>query len=156
MRWAAARPLGALLMRHLSTGPAEESSREKVTWSEKLVLCVLTGADRIAQAIAADSRRLACSFTVLESGIVAEARKGEAGGRELDLLLHRIQLESIPLTASHVEIARDAWRKFGKGKHSANLNFGDCCAYALARVSGEPLLFSGDDFTRTDVPAVKY
>jgi ribonuclease VapC len=114
------------------------------------------GADRIASAIAADPRRLACSFTVLETAIMAEARKGEAGGRELDLLLHRIQLESIPLTASSVEIARDAWRKFGKGKHSAHLNIADCCTYALARVSGEPLLFTGDGFTRTDLSPAKY
>lgn len=111
---------------------------------------------RIARSIASDPRRLASAFTVLETAIVVEARKGEPGGRELDLLLHKMDLESVPLTASHVEVARDAWRKFGRGKHPANLNIGDCCAYALARVSGEPLLFKGDDFVRTDVPRVEY
>lgn len=113
-------------------------------------------ADRIARAIASDPRRLASAFTVLETAIVVEARKGEPGGRELDLLLHRIGLESVPLTASHVEVARDAWRRFGRGKHPANLNIGDCCAYALARVSGEAMLFKGDDFGKTDVPRVEF
>ena len=113
-------------------------------------------ASRIARAMVSDPRRLACAFTVLETAIVVEARKGEAGGRELDLLLHRIGLESVPLTASHVEVARDAWRKFGRGVHPANLNIGDCCAYALARVSGEPMLFKGNDFGKTDVSRVEY
>jgi len=113
-------------------------------------------ADRIARSIASDPRRLASAFTVLETAIVVEARKGEPGGRELDLLIHRIDLESVPLTASQVEVARDAWRRFGRGKHPANLNIGDCCAYALARVSGEPMLFKGDDFPKTDVARVGY
>jgi ribonuclease VapC len=123
------------------------------------LLAVLFGepeADRIARAIASDPRRLATAFSVLEAAIVVEARKGEPGGRELDLLLHRIDLESVPLTASHVEIARDAWRRFGRGNHPANLNIGDCCAYALARVSGEPILFKGDDFAKTDIARVEY
>jgi ribonuclease VapC len=113
-------------------------------------------AERIAQAIAADPRRLASAFTVLESGIVVEARKGESGGRELDILMHRMGLECVPLTASQAEVARDAWRRYGKGRHAADLNIGDCCAYALSRISGERLLFKGGDFTRTDVAAVTY
>lgn len=113
-------------------------------------------AERIARTIAEDPRRLASAFTVLEAGIVAEARKGEPGGRELDLLIHRIGLESIPLTASLVEIARDAWRRFGRGRGVAKLNIGDCCSYALARVSGEPLLFTGGDFSQTDITAAAY
>jgi ribonuclease VapC len=111
-------------------------------------------ADRIATAIAADPRRLASAFNVLESAIVAEARKGEAGGRELDLLAHRIGLDCVPLTESLVEVARAAWRRYGKGRHPAGLNTGDCCAYALARVSGEPLLCTGMDFEKTDIPRV--
>jgi ribonuclease VapC len=113
-------------------------------------------AERIARSIASDPRRLASAVTMFETAIVAEARKGEPGGRELDLLVHKIGLESIPLTGSHAEVARDAWRRFGKGKHPANLNIGDCCSYALSRIAGEPLLFKGDDFARTDVSAVKY
>ena len=113
-------------------------------------------ADRIARSIASDPRRLASAFTVLETAIVVEARKGEPGGRELDLLLHRIELVNVSLTASHVEVARDAWRRFGRGKHPANLTIGDCCSYALARVSGEPMMFKGDDFSQTDVARVEY
>jgi ribonuclease VapC len=113
-------------------------------------------AEAIARALSSDPRRLASAFTVLQTGIVVEARKGEVGGRELDLLLHRIGLECVPLTASHAEVARDAWRRFGRGRHSANLSIGDCCAYALARISGEPLLFKGEDFARTDVPRAVY
>ena len=123
------------------------------------LLAVLFGepeSERIARSIGSDPRRLASAFTVLETAIVVEARKGEPGGRELDLLIHRIDLESVPLTASHVEVARDAWRNFGRGRHPASLNIGDCCAYALARVSGEPLLCKGDDFAKTDVARLEY
>jgi ribonuclease VapC len=123
------------------------------------LLAILLGepeAERLAAAIAADATRLASAFSALEAGIVIEARKGDAGGRELDLLLHRCGVELVPLTASQHEIARHAWRRFGKGNHPADLNIGDCCSYALARSSGEPLLFTGGDFARTDVAAVAY
>jgi ribonuclease VapC len=113
-------------------------------------------AARIAGTVEADPRRLASAFTLLETAIVVEARKGETGGREFDLLIHRIGLESVPLTASQAEVAREAWRRFGKGRHAANLNIGDCCAYALSRISGEPMLFKGNDFAKTDVAKVEY
>ena len=82
-----------------------------------------------------------------------EAKKGESAGRELDLLLHQARVEIVPLTAEQFEIARSAWRKYGKGRHSAGLNIGDCCSYALAKCSGESLLFKGEDFSQTDVKA---
>ena len=113
-------------------------------------------AERMGRAIAEDPRRLVSAFSVLETGIVVEARKGEPGGRELDLLLHRAQIDVVPLTASLGEVAREAWRRFGKGNHPANLSIGDCCSYALARVSGERLLFKGDDFAKSDVAAADY
>jgi ribonuclease VapC len=91
--------------------------------------------------------------TLVEAGIVVEARRGEAGGRELDLLLHRLRADVVSVTAEHAEMARDAYRRFGKGRHPAALNFGDCFAYALAAALGEPLLFVGDDFRRTDIVA---
>lgn len=106
-----------------------------------------------ALAIAADSKRLISAFTALETGIVIEAKKGESGGRELDLLLHHARIEIVPVTAEQVEIARSAWRKYGKGRHPAGLNIGDCCSYALAKCAGEPLLFKGNDFSHTDVKA---
>ena len=108
-------------------------------------------AEAFAKAIAADSRRLISAASALETAIVIEVRRGPAGGRELDLLLHRSRIEVVPLTASHYEIAREAWRRFGRGNHPARLNFGDCCAYALAQSSGEALLFKGNDFVMTDV-----
>ena len=123
------------------------------------LLAVLLGApeaERLAAAIAADPTRLASAFSALEAGIVVEARKGDAGGRELDLLLHRAGIELVPLTASQHEIARHAWRRFGKGRDPAGLNIGDCCSYALAKSSAEPLLFTGSDFARTDLPAAPY
>lgn len=122
------------------------------------VLALLLGeadAARYARAIAADARRLMSAFSVLEAGIVVVARKGEPGGRELDLLLHHAHVEVVALTPEQAEIARSAWLAFGKGRHPAALNVGDCCAYALARYSGEPLLFKGDDFARTDVATVR-
>jgi ribonuclease VapC len=103
-----------------------------------------------SKAIAEDSRRFVSALSMLEAAIVIESKKGEAGGRELDLLTHRAALDIVPLTSSLYEIARDAWRRYGKGRHPAGLNLGDCCAYALSRLSGEPLLFKGGDFARTD------
>lgn len=100
----------------------------------------------------AETRRIS-AVNVLETGIVLEARRGEAAGREFDLFLHRAQFEVVPADSDQVEIARIAWRKYGKGRHAAGLNFGDCFAYALAKVTSEPLLFKGDDFAHTDLQA---
>jgi ribonuclease VapC len=101
-----------------------------------------------------DPRRLMSAGSVLESALVAEARRGEPAGRELDLLLHRADVQVVPVDADQVELARSAWRRFGKGRGPAGLNFGDCFAYALAVASGEPLLFKGEDFRHTDIAAV--
>jgi ribonuclease VapC len=97
---------------------------------------------------------LISSPNVLETGIVLEARRGESAGREFDLFLHDAKFEVVAADWEQAEIARVAWRKFGKGRHRAGLNFGDCFAYALAKVTGEPLLFKGDDFVHTDIAAV--
>jgi len=84
-----------------------------------------------------------------------ELRNGEVAGRELDLFLHRAKIEIVPVDADQVEIARAAYRRYGKGVHPAGLNYGDCFSYALAKATGEPLLFKGSDFAKTDVrPAV--
>ncbi len=113
-------------------------------------------AARLAAAIEADATRLVSAATLVEAGIVVESRYGPAGGRELDLLIAKATLHIEPVTAEHAELARDAWRRFGKGRHPASLNYGDCFSYALARATGEPLLFKGDDFTQTDSAAVSY
>lgn len=109
---------------------------------------------RLVQLITADPRRLISAGTLLESSIVLEARRGEAAGRELDLLLHRLGATVVPFDEAQSTLARTAWRRYGKGRHAAGLNLGDCFAYALSRLSGEPLLFKGTDFGLTDVAVV--
>ena len=90
---------------------------------------------------------------VLEASIVVESRGGAAAGHELDVFLEHAAIELVPVTVEHMEAARRAWRRFGKGNHTAALNYGDCFAYALTSGTGEPLLFKGEDFSRTDVEA---
>jgi ribonuclease VapC len=121
------------------------------------VMAILLGepeAERIIDAVTRDARRLISAFTILECSVVIEARKGPAGPRELDLLLHEGGVELVAMDAEQVAIARRAYHQFGKGRHPAKLNLGDCCSYALSIQSGEPLLFKGDDFTKTDVEPV--
>jgi len=110
--------------------------------------------DAMIRQMAGASRVLISSGTLLEAAIVIEARRGEAAGRELDLFLHRLKVVTVEVDEEQVEVARAAWRRFGKGRHPAGLNYGDLFSYALARLTGEPLLFKGDDFSRTDVEAV--
>ena len=102
-------------------------------------------------AITAAGSRLVSAATVLETGIVLEGRQGEAAGREFDLFAVRANLQVVPVDSEQIDLARSAWRKYGKGRHPAALNFGDCFSYALAKATGEPLLFKGDDFRKTDV-----
>jgi ribonuclease VapC len=104
--------------------------------------------------IEADPIRLMSAGNLLECALVVEARRGEPAGRELDLLLHRAEVQVVPVDSEQVTLARSAWRRYGKGRHPASLNFGDCFAYALAAVSGQPLLFTGQDFRQTDIAAV--
>jgi ribonuclease VapC len=103
------------------------------------------------QKIADDPVRLISAATVFEAGMVMEAKLGEAGGAELDLWLYKISVEIIAVDAEHADQARRAWRRFGRGRHAANLNYGDCFSYALSALSQEPLLFKGEDFAKTDV-----
>lgn len=98
----------------------------------------------------ADSRLLSAG-NALEAAIVLEARRGESVIRELDSFVHRTGMDIVPFDAEQVDVARAAWRRYGKGRHPAGLNFGDCFAYALAKTSGEPLLATGSDFARTDI-----
>jgi ribonuclease VapC len=111
-------------------------------------------ADDIEMAIDADPVRLMSAASYLETAIVVESRLGEPGGREFDLLLHKAGIEIVAVTAEQADAARDAWRQFGKGRHLASLNFGECFSYALASASGEPLLFKGDDLGNTDIQRV--
>ena len=107
-------------------------------------------------AIIQGETRYVSAANVLETGIVLEARRGESAGREFDLFLHHAKLDVVPVDSDQIEIARQAWRQYGKGRHPAGLNFGDCFAYALAKVLDQSLLFKGDDFVHTDIsPAVR-
>lgn len=107
-----------------------------------------------ALAIEADPVRLTSAASLIEASIVIESRVGEVGGRELDLVIHKAGIRVVNVDAEQVELARAAFRRFGKGRHRAGLNFGDVFAYALSKSSGEPLLFKGKDFARTDVEQV--
>ena len=107
-------------------------------------------------AIELDPIRLISAASLVETSIVIEARVGEAGGRELDLLLHKAAIEVVAVDTVQAELARHAYRQFGKGRHPAGLNYGDCFAYALAQSAGEALLFKGGDFTQTDVAVVPW
>jgi ribonuclease VapC len=90
---------------------------------------------------------------VVETSIVIEAASGEAGVGKLDALLDAAGIEVVAFEPEQVALARDGLRRFGKGRHPARLNFGDCLSYALARQRAEPLLFAGKDFSRTDIDA---
>jgi ribonuclease VapC len=111
-------------------------------------------AQRFEAAVAADPVRLMSTASYLEAAIVIEQRFGEPGGRELDLWLHRAGVDLVGVDADQAEVARSAYRRFGKGRDPAGLNYGDCFAYALAKVSGEPLLVKGDVFGHTDIGVV--
>jgi ribonuclease VapC len=106
------------------------------------------------QKIASDAIRLMSAASYLETAIIIDDRLGYEGGRDLKLFMTEAEIEVVPVTLEHAEAARDAYRAYGRGNHPARLDFGDCFAYALAKLSGEPLLFKGDDFTRTDIAVV--
>ena len=100
----------------------------------------------------ATQRRLSTASFV-ELSMVIEARRGAEGIRDLDLFLATAGIEIVAFDAAQARLAREGYRRFGKGRHPAGLNLGDCFSYALARSLGEPLLFKGNDFPLTDVTA---
>jgi len=123
------------------------------------LLAILLGepeAAAIAHAIVGDPTRLLSAVSELETAIVIAARKGAAGIAELDLLRAWAEIETVAMNAEQVRLGREAYSRFGKGRHAAALNLGDCCSYALARYRGEPLLFKGNDFAQTDISVVSY
>lgn len=99
---------------------------------------------------AADSRFISVA-TFVEVSMVVDSRYGAAGLHDLDRLLQRARVETAPVDQEQGRLARDAFHRFGKGRHPAGLNYGDCFAYALATALGQPLLYKGDDLSRTDV-----
>lgn len=108
-------------------------------------------AERFAQTLASARLRLLSAVSRVELSFVIEGRKREAGRIDLERLLNEGAFEIVSVTPEHAEIAISAFRRFGKGRHRAGLNIGDCFSYALSVASGHPLLFKGDDFVHTDI-----
>ncbi len=119
------------------------------------IIAILRGerdADRYGHALARAVEPLISAATYVETAIVVDSNRDPVLSGRLDDLLAVTRVKVEPVTQRHAEIARQAYRDFGKGSdHPAGLNFGDCFAYALARATGKPLLYKGEDFARTDV-----
>ena len=111
--------------------------------------------EAVLEKIARSAMRKISALTVLEAGMVIEARFGAAAGGDLELFLYMASLEIVPFDRKQADLARSAWRRFGKGNHPARLNLGDCCVYALAKVHALPILCKGADFALTDIPVLR-
>lgn len=109
------------------------------------------GFEVFAAAIASSEVRRISAASFLEASIIVESRARDRGLRQFDSFIRESELAIEPVTHEHALIAREGFSNYGKGRHPAGLNFGDCFAYALAKSTGEPLLFKGDDFRQTDV-----
>ena len=129
-----------------------------MTLDTSAILAVLLDEDERSEfisLISAAPRRLISTVSVLEAAMVLEGRLGEDAGADLDTFMQRASIETVPFDDDQLVWARRAFRRYGKGRHRAGLNFGDCAAYALARWSGEALLFKGADFTATDMASAR-
>lgn len=110
-------------------------------------------AERHAGALQGNEVRIS-TVSLVEAGIVVESRHGPDAARDLQIVVESSIDEVVAVDRHYAAAATAAWRRFGKGRHPASLNFGDCFAYALAHLDGLPLLYKGDDFTQTDLEAV--
>lgn len=108
----------------------------------------------LAEALATAEDAILSAASFVEASIVLLARHGDAGVAALDSLLAAVEARCVAVDVAQARAARDAYARYGKGRAPAGLNFGDCFAYALAKVSNRPLLYVGDDFARTDVASV--
>ncbi len=108
-------------------------------------------AERLLEALVGDPVRLMSAATWLEIAIMIEERGGRIAALRLDEFVRVAGIEIVPVTAEQAGVARTAWRHFGATRHSVRLSYGDCLAYALAKTTGDTLLFSGGGFSRTDV-----
>lgn len=121
------------------------------------VIAVLTDEPerrRFVEAIERAEVRFMSTASYVETAIVIESRHGAEGARDLDRLIGRAEVELMALDVRQANLATEAFRRFGKGRHAAGLNYGDCFSYALAMALDEPLLFKGNDFSLTDVDVV--
>jgi ribonuclease VapC len=111
--------------------------------------------DQFIAALAEAEDPLISAGTLLEASIVLQSKLGEAGVGDLDELLATAGVRCVAVDLAQAHVARDAFARFGKGRDTAGLNYGDCFAYALAKSRDLPLLFQGDDFSQTDIAAVR-
>lgn len=109
-----------------------------------------------AEILAASEGTLCSAVSLLEAGIVLEARKGRAAEKDFLEFLDLARIKVAEFSAGQSAIAMQTWRRYGKGNHKAGLNLGDCCAYALSKDARQPLLYKGREFSHTDVVAVRY
>lgn len=113
-------------------------------------------AERLIEQLSGSAEKRISTATLLETRIVLERHLGEPGQHALDQLLVAAAIQPLPLDLLQVQWALQGWRTYGRGNHPAGLNFGDCFSYGLAKALRAPLLFIGDDFSRTDVvPALR-
>jgi ribonuclease VapC len=120
------------------------------------VIAILFGeadAKIYAEVIAAVDSCSVSAATFVEIAIVVEAQTSSSGSRQLDAFMRRAGIVIEPVTEEHAHLARQAFTDFGKGRHRAALNYGDCFSYALAKATGRPLLYKGKDFAKTDIIA---
>jgi len=108
-------------------------------------------ADELAHAIEEASERLISAVSVLEAGIISLSRRGRGGVQRLESFINTAELEVVAFDGEQCLVAREAFARYGKGRHRAGLNFGDCASYALAATRALPLLFKGNDFAHTDI-----
>jgi|SRR5271156_2449283 len=119
-----------------------------------VVIAILRGemdAPAMVEALQRAQTRSMSAANYVEAAIVTDSNRNPVLSRRFDDLFREGAIAIEPVTAEQAEIAREAYRDFGKGRHKAGLNFGDCFAYALAKALNEPLLFKGDDFRHTDI-----
>lgn len=133
---------------------ASQEATDSLVMDTSAVIAILQGDAESSAFIGAITRAMTVHISAasaLEASILMHSRYGEQGDEQLDLFLQAVGATVEPLTADQLAFARQGWRRFGKGRHPANLNFGDCLAYALAKALSLPLLFTGSDFRKTDV-----
>ena len=111
-------------------------------------------AQELIDVIDSSDRRLVSAATLVELGIVMEARLGASGGSIVDRFIRDGEITVVAVDRHHADRAIDGWRRFGKGRHAAALNLGDCFTYALAAETGLPILCTGNDFARTDLEVI--
>lgn len=113
-------------------------------------------ADSLQSAIADAPTRLMSAVSYVETGVVIDSKRDPVLSRRYDDFLRSMYINIEPVSLEQARLAREAYREFGKGRHRASLNMGDCFSYALAKEKNEPLLFKGDDFRKTDVEVAEY